>query len=166
MTLHPEPPMLVSALTAALPTYVVSPKMIEGLVTYDFDFNLKPALATSWKVSGDGKEITFNLRRGVKWHDGKDFTASDVVFSINVLKERHPRGRTTYANVTAIETPDSHTVVLKLSKPAPYMMNALAAPEAPIMPKHVYGEGDISTNPANKRPGRHRAVQVREMEQG
>ncbi len=152
MTLHPEPPMLVSALTAALPTYVVSPKIIEGLVTYDFDFNLKPALATSWKVSADGKEIAFNLRRGVKWHDGKDFTASDVVFSVNVLKERHPRGRTTYANVTAIETPDSHTVVLKLSKPAPYMMNALAAPETPIIPEHIFGAGDITTNPANNAP--------------
>lgn len=152
MTLHPEPPMLVGALNAALPTYVVGPKMVEGLVTYDFDYNLKPALATSWNVSADGKEITFNLRRGVKFHDGKDFTASDVAFSINVLKERHPRGRTTYANVTAIETPDSHTVVLKLSKPAPYLMNTLAAPEAPMLPKHVYGGSDIATNPANNAP--------------
>ena len=148
----PEPPMLVGLVTSAGPTYVVGPKMIEGLVTYDFDFNLKPSLATAWKVSDDGLSITFNLRRGVKWHDGKDFGAEDVVFSINSLKQYHPRGRQTFANVTDVEMPDSHTVVLKLSKPAPYLMNALASAESPIVPKHVYDKTNPQTNPANSAP--------------
>ena len=152
MTLHPQPSTLVGAATSAGPTYVVSPKIVEGLVSYDFDYNLKPALATSWTVSENGLEITFNLRQGVKWHDGKDFAAADVVFSINTLKQHHPRGRATFANVTAMKTPDSHTVLLKLSKPAPYMMNALAAAESPIIPKHLYDGTNIKANPTSNAP--------------
>lgn len=152
MLVDPEPPTLVGIANSASPTYIVGPKMTEGLVTYDFDYNLKPALATSWTVSADGKQITFNLRRGVKWHDGKPFTAADVAFSINALKEYHPRGRGTFANVSSIETPNPYTATVKLSKPAPYLMNALAAAESPIIPKHVYDGTDVRTNPANNAP--------------
>jgi peptide/nickel transport system substrate-binding protein len=66
-------------------------------------------LATDWSVSEDGLRYTFKLRQGVKWHDGKDFTSDDVNFTIFRLKEAHPRGRITYQNVTAVETPDAHT---------------------------------------------------------
>jgi len=151
-TVFPEPPMLAGLITSAGPTYVVGPKVLEGLVTYDFDYNLKPSLATAWKVSDDGLTVTFDIRRGVKWHDGKDFTAEDVAYSINTLKQFHPRGRQTFANVTEIEVPETHKAVLKLSKPAPYLMNALAAAESPIVPKHIYDKTNVQANPANNAP--------------
>src|SRR5687768_15464560 len=59
----PEPPMLTSALSTSGPISQISPKMFDGLVTYDFDFKLKPQLAESWQVSEDGKTIRFTLRR-------------------------------------------------------------------------------------------------------
>jgi len=152
MALSSEPTALVGLLTSAIDTYFISGKVTEGLVTYDWNFNLKPALAESWEVSPDGKQITFHLREGVKWHDGADFTAKDVKFSIEVLKARHPRGRITFANVQQIETPDDHTVVLKLSKPAPYLMTALAGPESPIVPEHIYAGTDFATNKNNIAP--------------
>ena len=56
--------------------------IFEGLVEYKKgSTEIQPALATSWKISEDGKEITFKLRRGVKFHDGTDFNADAVVFS-------------------------------------------------------------------------------------
>ncbi|MFN8752472.1 MAG: ABC transporter substrate-binding protein, partial [Betaproteobacteria bacterium] len=117
MVVQPEPPTLVSAFNSAAPIGVVSTKILEGLLTYDFDMNPKPVLAETWKVSPDGKTITFNLRKGVKWHDGRDFTAADVQFSVmKVWKELHPRGRSTFAKVTAVEMPSPHVAILKLSE--------------------------------------------------
>ena len=113
VVLFPEPPALVSLATPSVYAGVVSTKIHEGLVTYDFAMNPKPALAESWSTSADGKTVTFKLRRGVTWHDGQPFTAADVKFSLEqVWKVLHPRGRTTYANVTSVETPDDFTVVV------------------------------------------------------
>ncbi|WP_252407012.1 ABC transporter substrate-binding protein, partial [Escherichia coli] len=81
---------------------------------YDFDINPRPQLATAWSVSADGKRISFTLRQGVKWHDGQPFTAQDVAFSILLLKQVHPRGRLTFANVVDVQTPDAHTAILVL----------------------------------------------------
>jgi len=147
-----EPPSLVSIATTAFNTVLVSAKVTEGLLTYDFDLNPKPQLATDWSVSPDGLKYTFKLRTGVKWHDGKDFTADDVAFSIKTLKDIHPRGRNTFGNLVDVETPDPHTVVLVLSKPAPYLISALAASETPIVPKHVYDGSKPDQNPANAAP--------------
>lgn len=141
-----EPSTLVSIAHTAGPTQRVSPKVTEGLLTYDFDFKPQPALATAWSVSPDGLTYTFKLREGVKWHDGRDFTSDDVAYSIKLLKENHPRGRGTYAAVIAVDTPDPHTAVIRLSKPAPYLLTALDASESPIVPKHVYEGTDPLTN--------------------
>ncbi|WP_051679241.1 ABC transporter substrate-binding protein [Xanthobacter sp. 91] len=141
-----EPSTLVTIAHTAGPTQRVSPKVTEGLLTYDLDFNPKPALATEWSVSPDGLTYIFKLREGVKWHDGRDFTADDVAYSIQLLKEGHPRGRATFASVTAVETPDPHTAIIRLSKPAPYLLTALDANESPIVAKHIYEGTDPLTN--------------------
>jgi len=151
--IFPEPPMIVSAYNSSTYVGIVSTKIHEGLLTYDFDMTPRPALATSWEQSDDGLTYTFKLREGVKWHDGTPFTAADVKFSLEeVWSKLHPRGRTTYADVTAVETPDDHTVVLKLSQPSPTMMISLSSYESQIVPKHVYEDGEITENPALSAP--------------
>lgn len=153
MIVQPEPPVLVSAINSAAPIGVVSTKMLEGLVTYDFDMNPKPSLALSWVLSKDGKTLTFKLRKGVKWHDGKDFTAADVQFSlVKVWKELHPRGRSTFAKVTAVDAPDPYTVVIRMSEPSPAMMSAFSSYESQVLPKHLYDGTDIQGNPRNSAP--------------
>ncbi|HMK78293.1 MAG TPA: ABC transporter substrate-binding protein [Xanthobacteraceae bacterium] len=134
-------------------TGVIGPKVNEGLLTYDLDFKPLPQLATAWNSGPDGLSLTFQLRQGVQWHDGADFTSADVAFSILTLKQVHPRGRATFANVSAVETPDPHTAIIRLSKPAPYLLGAFAASESPIVAKHIYDDGkDIGRNPANAAP--------------
>jgi peptide/nickel transport system substrate-binding protein len=153
MVVQPEPPILVSAFNSAGPIGVVSTKILEGLLSYDFDMNPKPALAETWKVSPDGKTVTFNLRKGVKWHDGKDFTSADVQFSaLKVWNELHPRGRSTFAKLIAVETPSPGVAVFRLSEPAPYMISALSSYEAQVLPKHLYDGTDVVQNPYNNKP--------------
>jgi len=148
----PEPPSLLNLTTSAVPVLKVSSKVTEGLLAYDFKFNPTPQLATAWDISPDGKRYTFTLRRGVKWHDGKPFTSADVAFSLDLLKKVHPRGKSTFANLVAVRTPDPYTVVLELSQPAPYLIKAFASSESPIVPKHLYENTDPLSNPNNTAP--------------
>ncbi|GGF77272.1 peptide ABC transporter substrate-binding protein [Azorhizobium oxalatiphilum] len=153
MAIWPDPTALVCAFTTSDQVLLASSKMTEGLVAYGYDFKPQPRLATAWQLSPDGLTATFTLRQGVKWHDGKDFTSADVAFSfMQLLKPNHPRGRGTFANLTAVDTPDDHTAILRFSKPSPMAMNALSAFESPILPKHVYEQGDPLRNPANNAP--------------
>ncbi|CAM4376023.1 ABC transporter substrate-binding protein [Kerstersia similis] len=148
----PEPAVFVPLTTTAGGSTELGPKVVEGLLNYDTQLQPVAALATGWEVAPDGLTYTFKLREGVKWHDGKDFTADDVAFSIQTLKEVHPRGRVTFANVSSIDTPDAHTVVLHLAKPAPYLLTALDAAESPIIPKHLYEGKEVASNPFNNAP--------------
>ncbi|MEM7547976.1 MAG: ABC transporter substrate-binding protein [Pseudomonadota bacterium] len=150
---QPEPPSLASYLSTSGPIGLVAPKIYDGLFDYDNDLNIVPALAESHEVSEDGKTVTFNLRQGVKWHDGEPFTSADVQFTVmEVLKKVHPRGPNSFREVTSIDTPDDHTAVFNLENPAPYMLRALSGYESPIVPKHLL-EGqdprsaDLANNP-------------------
>ncbi len=151
--LSPEPPVLNTAFNSSFMVQQISPKMLEGLVTYSKDFEPMASLATAWEVAPDGLSITFKLRDGVKWHDGAPFSSADVKYTFEeILKKHHPRGRATFANVTTVETPDRLTAVMKLSKPSAYIMAALSASESPMLPKHLYEKGDPLTNPLNNAP--------------
>jgi peptide/nickel transport system substrate-binding protein len=145
---------LTSAVTSAGTAQLISGKLFDGLLTYDEHFNPQPQLATQWEVSKDGLSITFRLRAGVEWHDGEPFTSKDVAFSVlEVWKKFHSRGRTTFANVIAVDTPDPLTATLRLSKPAPYLLSALmSSVEAQVVPYHVYAGRDVPSNPANNAP--------------
>ena len=147
-----EPAAFVPLTTSAGGSTELGPKVIEGLLAYDRELKPIAQLATGWQVSADGLRYEFTLRQGVKWHDGQPFTAADAAYSIATIKAVHPRGRVTFANVGAIETPDDHTLVLKLEKPAPYLLTALSASESPIVPKHLYEGKDVATNPRNNSP--------------
>ena len=88
MIVQPEPPSLASYLSTSGPIGLMAPKVYDGLLDYDKDLKAIPSLAESWDVSEDGKTVTFNLRKGVKWHDGEDFTSADVQFTVmEVLRE-------------------------------------------------------------------------------
>ncbi|MDN7182842.1 ABC transporter substrate-binding protein [Caballeronia sp. SEWSISQ10-4 2] len=152
LLVNPEPNVLINFATTAGAEQKISPKVTEGLLSYDFNVKPRAQLAKAWSISADGLQYTFKLREGVRWHDGQPFTSKDVAVSIELLKQYHSRGRSTFANVVEVRTPDAHTALLQLSKPAPYLIYALAASESPIVPAHLYGSGDPLNNPHNIDP--------------
>jgi peptide/nickel transport system substrate-binding protein len=151
--IQPEPVVLTSAINTAAPTGFFSSNVFDGLVEYDNDFKLKPALATSWETSKDGKTLTFKLRQGVKWHDGKPFTSADVKWTLeNVWARIHARNEILYKNVTAVETPDAYTVVIRFSQPSLAVLSSLNSNGAQVLPKHLYEGTDVLKNPYNLKP--------------
>src|SRR5688572_10983973 len=91
-----EPANLNPAIVASNGVFFVASKVIEPLAeqSYEGKDGLDPRLATSWEGSADGLSVTFKLREGVTWHDGKPFTSADVAFSaLKVWKELQNIGR-------------------------------------------------------------------------
>lgn len=149
----PEPPTLASYLNTSLAIPQVTGKIYDGLLEYDFNLKPQPSLAESFVVAPDGKSITFKLRHNVKFHDGVPFTSADVQFTfMDVLKKVNPRGIGSLRELEAVETPDDYTAVFKLANPAPYIMMALSGADAPIIPKHIFGTGDIRNHPNANKP--------------
>ena len=127
MIVQPEPSTLAHYAVTAGNIPPIATQIYEGLVTYDWDQNPQPNLATSWETAPDGKSITFRLREGVVFHNGNPFTSADVQFSfMEILKKYHPFAPLLLNELTAVDTPDPMTAVLRLDNPAPYLMKALA----------------------------------------
>ena len=153
LAVNPEPPTLGSYFATSGPIHPIATKIHEGLLEYDFDLKPQPGLAESWSFSDDFKTATFKLRKGVFWHDGEPFTSADVQFTImSVLKPIHPRGMIIFAPVVAVDTPDPHTAIIRMSSPNPAMMMGLSGRESPMVPKHILGSGDIRLNSNANQP--------------
>jgi ABC-type transport system substrate-binding protein len=111
--------------------------------------SLSPDLAEKWEVSADGLTYTFNLRDGVKFHDGTPFTSADVAATFN-RAINPPSGvvivnRELFAVIDKIETPNPLTAIFKLKEPRSYFMLLLADPASVIYPKKSLDEnnGDL-----------------------
>lgn len=153
VVIQPEPPSLMMGLVQNGPTQMVAGQIYEGLLRYDEKLQPMPQLAKSWEVSEDGLTYTFKLHDNVKWHDGKPFTAADVVFSADVfLRETHARLRTSLEHVESITAPDDTTVVFKLKQPFGPFLGIFEAGTMPMVPKHIYEGTDYKNNPANNTP--------------
>ncbi|SLN36896.1 Heme-binding protein A precursor [Falsiruegeria litorea R37] len=146
------PRHLNGAVQSGIATAVPSTQIFASPLRYDENWEPQPYLAESWEVSEDGLSVTLNLVQNATFHDGKPVTSEDVAFSIMTTKENHPF-KSMFAPVESIETPDAHTAVIKLSQPHPALLLALSPALAPVLPKHVYGDGqDAKSHPANSAP--------------
>ncbi|MBV9582979.1 MAG: ABC transporter substrate-binding protein [Chloroflexi bacterium] len=100
--------------------------VFDQLTNYDSNSQPQPMLAESWDVGGDYKRIKVNLRKGVQWHTGRDFTSDDVKY--NVIRAQNPKdGAGQFANqaswFTSIDTPDKYTVILNSEQPRPLVFD-------------------------------------------
>jgi peptide/nickel transport system substrate-binding protein len=102
-------------------------------------------LAERWSWQDGGRTLAFFLRKDVRWHDGQPFTAKDVKFTFDMVREApdaaaklriNPR-KEWYSNIEAIEAPDPYTVVFRLKRPQPSLLNLLASGYSPVIPAHV-----------------------------
>ena len=118
----------------------------EPLASWDREANLVPVLAAELPtrenggLSADGRSVTWKLKRGVQWHDGRPFTADDCVFTWEYARDPATAALTqgVYRDVTVTKV-DSHTVRVTFPKPTPFWATAFCATEGMVLPKHVFG---------------------------
>lgn len=93
--------------------------IFEGLVKADPDGNFVPALAESYEISDDATVFTFHLRKGVKFHNGSEMTAEDVVYTLNKCRgtETGVPLLSAYSEIDSVNTVDENTVEIKLKNP-------------------------------------------------
>ena len=116
---------------------------------YDAEYNPMPYLAESWEIADDGLSVTLHLVEDAVFHDGMPITSEDVAFSIQTVQAHHPF-KTMYAPVTNVDTPDEHTAVINLSQPHPAILLAMSPGLLPIIPKHIFDDGqEMPTHPRN-----------------
>ncbi|MBI4236547.1 MAG: ABC transporter substrate-binding protein [Chloroflexi bacterium] len=116
-------------------------------------FEIYPDLAKSWEQSKDGLRWTFTFHEGVKWSDGAPFTCADAKWSLDTIRtgtglKRSPRA-TLYTAVSEIQCPSDLTMTIVLKQPKPALLDVLAAPLMPILPKHKY---DGNTDELRQKP--------------
>jgi peptide/nickel transport system substrate-binding protein len=134
----------------------------EPLASWDPDGNLSPNLAAevptlqNGGVAKDGRSVTWKLKKGVVWHDGKPFTADDCVFTAEWVADPATASRNinTYKDLK-VEKIDSHTIKITFKKPTPFWADAFVGVGGMVLPKHAFEgyKGDKSREaPANLKP--------------
>jgi peptide/nickel transport system substrate-binding protein len=147
-----EPRHFNPAVMSGSATAVIGTQVFASPLRYDENWNPLPYQAQSWEISEDGLAVTLHLVEGATFHDGHPVTSEDVAFSLMVVKQYHPFN-SMFAPVERVDTPDEHTAIIRLSQPHPAILLAMSPALLPILPKHVYGDGqDLSTHPANWAP--------------
>ncbi len=154
---------------------VVVRQIYQGLLTFDPGLRILPCLATSWTISPDGTRYTFNLRHGVRFHDGTELTARDVAFS---LQRCLTPGRATHSlaatflmpirgaraynegsapTVEGIRVADDRTLSIELEHPCPYLLKVLAMDQTVIISREAFergGEETLERSPVGTGPFR------------
>lgn len=135
----------------------------EPLASYDPDGNIVPVLAAdvpslqNGLVAKDGLSVTWRLKKNVTWHDGKPFTADDVVFNWEYVMDPATAAVTQgqYRDIQRIDKIDSHTVKIVFKNPSPFWSTCFCGPTGMIIPKHLFQafKGDKSREaPTNLKP--------------
>ena len=134
----------------------------EPLASWDPDGNLSAVLAAeipsvqNGSVSKDGRSVTWKLKKGVTWHDGKPFTADDCQFTWEYCADPATASVSiaTYKDIK-VEKIDSHTIKVNFAKPTPFWADPFVGVRGMIIPKHLFGpfKGDKSREaPTNLKP--------------
>jgi peptide/nickel transport system substrate-binding protein len=128
--------------------------MFESLLGIDLKGNLQPRLAETSEISKDGKVVTFNLRKGVRFHNGQEMTAEDAKFAMDYTMnpKNGAYGYSALEIVERVEAPDKHTLRVHLKKPSPGFLYSVSSIRAfSVIPKGSLEEG--ATKPRSYPPG-------------
>jgi peptide/nickel transport system substrate-binding protein len=153
LTIHPlsAPPSLSPHEESTIATVQPASACYSNLIYFDpakkqeSEATIIPELAEKWSWQDGHRNLVFLLRKDVKWHDGKPFTAQDVKYTFDAVRGApdaaaklrvNPR-KLWYENVEHIEVADPHTVVFRLKRPQPSLLLMLAAGYSPVYPAHV-----------------------------
>ena len=137
------------------PAYNVLLNIYDTLLFRDKNLNIIPWLATSWKLVNP-TTWEFKLRQGVKFHNGEEFDAEAVKYSLDRLRDPELKNRqaANFRLVTSVDVVDKFTVRITTSKPFPTLENQLALRGAIVAPKHFKGKDKVfaDRNPVGTGP--------------
>lgn len=124
--------------------------LFSGLLKYDDNNSLVPDLASEYSVDETGKIYIFKLRHSLKWHDGKELTAEDVVYTFQAMQNQDTKSNLQSAMAgVSISSTDKYTIRFALESP---LSSFPASLTVGIIPKHILGEkelGELRTDPFN-----------------
>ena len=148
-----EPPNLdPTGGAAAAIDEVVYANVFEGLTRFGPDGSVLPALAASWEVENDGARYVFTLQSDVKYHDGAEFSADDVKFSLDraMAEDSTNAQKALFANIESVEVIDAQTVAIDLTQSDGSLLFNLAWGDAIIL--DPASADDAATNPVGTGP--------------
>ncbi|MEQ8201127.1 MAG: ABC transporter substrate-binding protein [Syntrophomonadaceae bacterium] len=131
--------------TAAVATFNITGNIFEGLLAVTPDWQVTPRLAESYTISPDGMEITFILKKGVKFHNGREMTAQDVKYSFERLKGEGSPKAADYKNINKIDVVDNYTIKFGTASRDVELAKAFCYPWAVIVPAEA--ADNLKTNP-------------------
>lgn len=125
--------------------------IFNGLTAHDKDNKVVPALAESWEFDDKSNTYLFKLRKDVKWHDGKEFTAEDVKFTIEAIQDEKNQSEiaSNYEDIVEVRIKDKYTVEIVLKAANIAMLDYLTVG---MLPKHLLEGKDITTDSFNQNP--------------
>jgi peptide/nickel transport system substrate-binding protein len=147
-----EPTILIPMLAGDSASHDVAGLIFNGLVKYHTDLSVIGDLAESWNISKDGLVITFHLRRGVKWADGVEFTAEDVMFGYRtIIDEKTPTAYSEdFRQVKKAEVLDKYTFRVTYEKPFAPALTSWGS--LVVLPKHLLEGKDITKSEFGRNP--------------
>jgi oligopeptide transport system substrate-binding protein len=168
--LHGEPQVLDPALARSIYATAVIHQLFDGLVQFDADLNIIPSLARSWKASHNGVVWVFNLREGVMFHNGREVTAEDFVYSFTRLMDPSTNSPSTWLfervkgveefragttdRIEGLVALDKYSLQITLSQPYAPFIRMLGIVQARVVPREeierlgdAFGRHPIGTGP-------------------
>lgn len=147
-----EPSVLIPMLAGDSASHDVAGLIFNGLVKYDTDLSITGDLAEDWDISPDGLTITFHLRKGVKWTDGVEFTAHDVMFGYKtIIDEKTPTAyKEDFLQVKKAEVLDTYIFRVTYEKPFAPALSSWGS--LPVLPNHLLAGRDITKTDFSRNP--------------
>src|SRR4030066_908517 len=146
------PSVLIPMLAGDASSHSVASLIINGLVKYDKDLTLIGDLADSWDISKDSLVITFHLKKGIKWTDGVEFTAHDVMFGYKtIIDEKTPTAYSEdFKQVKKAEVLDRYTFRVTYERPFAPALSSWGS--LPVLPRHLLEGKDITKSDLGRKP--------------
>ena len=161
-----DPSGMIGMVAGESASLAIGANLFNSLLKYDQHLDLAGELAAAWQVADDKKTITFKLKPGLQWADGKPLTSADVLFTWQLITDEktHSPYASDYQLVTKAEAPDAQTFIVHYSQPFAPALESWASLQ--VLPKHKLAGQDIHTTNFAQKPLSSHYYQLKEWRHG
>jgi len=161
-----DPSSMIGMVAGESASLAIGAYLFNSVLKYDQNLDLTGELAESWQVADDKKTITFKLKPGLQWADGKPLTSADILFTWQLITDEntHSPYASDYQLVTNAEAPDARTFIVHYSQPFAPALESWASLQ--VLPKHKLAGQDIRTTSFAQKPLSSHYYQLKEWRHG